>query len=289
MPLPQVVGQAPQSDGQEAQLSPRAASQVPLPQQAPQSLGQEEQLSAPLHLPSPHPGGGGHLPQSPGQVLQSSPSTVSQAPLPQQAPQSLGQLSHDSLALGSHFPSPQEAGHLPQSEGQVEQLSPPALSHTPSPQVAGHLPQSPGQVLQSSLSLGSHFPSPQAAGHLPQSAEQEPHVSPGSHFPSPHTGLQAPQSPGQVWHDSNPSHRLLPHQVHAPSRSHWHMVLPAGQYPLLLVRPHPCRFTSSGRASRRATERASSPPSSLSRWKPERPFSMIFSCAGSLRSGPRLR
>ena len=66
----------------------------------------------------------GHVPQSPGQVMQSSPE--SQTPLPQAAghcPQSAGQLLHVSVPL--QVPSPQAGGHVPQSAGQLLHVSVP--------------------------------------------------------------------------------------------------------------------------------------------------------------------
>ena len=48
------TGQAPQSPGQRAQVSP--LSQAPLPQHEPQSAAQEPQFSPSLHLPSPQTG-----------------------------------------------------------------------------------------------------------------------------------------------------------------------------------------------------------------------------------------
>jgi hypothetical protein len=64
--------QAPQSDGQEVQVS--VLLQVPSPQrgaQAPQSDGQEVQVSVPLQVPSPQRGA--QAPQSDGHEVQVSP------------------------------------------------------------------------------------------------------------------------------------------------------------------------------------------------------------------------
>jgi len=87
---------------------------------------------------------------------------------PGQVPQSCGQLLQSSPSAGSQTPSPQNP-HGPQSSGQLKQSSPAAGSQFPSPQTPGHGPQSSGQVLQSSPAAGSQFPSPQTPGHGPQS------------------------------------------------------------------------------------------------------------------------
>ena len=84
-------------------------------------------LQQPAQLAGPHEGGG-HAPQSLGQLVQ--------------------------LSVPLHTSSPQPA-QAPQSAGQFVQLSPP--TQTPSPQPV-HVPQSPGQVLQVSLPLHSRSP-----------------------------------------------------------------------------------------------------------------------------------
>jgi hypothetical protein len=87
-------------------------------------LGQLPQVSGQMHMPSPHV----HLPQSCGQVLQSSFSQLSHMPLPQ--------------------------GHLPQSVGQLLQSSPSHASHIPLPQVL--VPQPPHWFLHSLTQMLSH-------------------------------------------------------------------------------------------------------------------------------------
>ena len=119
----QVPVQVPQSLMQVAQVSP--APQVPSPQvpgQAPQSPGQVEQVSEPVQKPSPQIT---HIPQSVGQVAQSSPRMKSQRPSPQEPlhrPQSAGQVPHSS-APGEQTLSPQHCGQTPQSSGQYSPAS----------------------------------------------------------------------------------------------------------------------------------------------------------------------
>jgi hypothetical protein len=109
-------------------------------------------------------------------------------------PQSVGQLEQSSN--GSHFPLPHTA-HGPQSAGHDAHVS--VDWQMPSPQRA-HGPQSSGQEKQ--VSPGAvHTPSPHR-GHTPQSGAHDAHVSLPSHRPSPHPG-QRPQSSGQVKHVSS--------------------------------------------------------------------------------------
>jgi hypothetical protein len=106
VPVPEHIGQVPQSAAQPVQSS--VASHVPSPQKgghAPQSAGQLVQSSIPIvQIMSPH--GTGHGPQSAAQPMQSS--------------------------VASHVPSPQAGGQAPQSVAQTSQLS--AAPQTPSPQ-----------------------------------------------------------------------------------------------------------------------------------------------------------
>jgi hypothetical protein len=180
------------------------------------------------------PGQEGQAPQSPAQLLQSSP--ASHVPLPHtaQAPQSAAQLEHDSA--GSHQPSPQ-VEHWPQSCGQVEHDSPPL--HAKSPQLGAHgvpqtVPTSLTQMLsqaaaQQNESTAQIWASqvPQLASsagpvwqlswqtQAPQSASQLEHDSLQSHVPSPQTG-QAPQSAAQMSHDSFQSQIPSPQTGQAP-------------------------------------------------------------------------
>ena len=103
----------------------------------------------------------GHAPQSAGQFVHVSKprigSMFSQIMFPQteHVPQSIGQLAQSSRA--AQRPSPQPV-HAPQSPGHVKQFSMPAV-HTWSPH-DGQLPQSLGHVRQSSPSLARQKPSP---------------------------------------------------------------------------------------------------------------------------------
>jgi hypothetical protein len=113
---------APQSRAQFEHVSNAAGSQRMLPQNAhePQSAEQLEQVSVPRQWPSGHEG---QLPQSRGQVLQSSPFAALQVWSPHEA-------------------------HTPQSGAQVVQVSPSAASQKPFGHVPGHTSQSCGQLVQ---------------------------------------------------------------------------------------------------------------------------------------------
>lgn len=89
-----------------------------------------------------------HMPQSLGQLTQSSKREASQRMLPQNAhePQSAGQLEQSSVPL--QRPSPQPV-QRPQSSTHVKHVSPDAASHIPSPH-GSHSPQSAGHEKQSS-------------------------------------------------------------------------------------------------------------------------------------------
>lgn len=90
-----------------------------------------------------------HMPQSLGQLMQSSKRDGSQRMFPQNAqePQSAGQLAQFSVPLQRPSPQPMQR---PQSSTHVKQLSPDAASHMPSPQ-GSHSLQSAGHEKQSSV------------------------------------------------------------------------------------------------------------------------------------------
>jgi hypothetical protein len=201
---------------QVVQVSPYAASHLPLPQHWPQSFGHEAQVSPSTGWQRPLPQLGGQGPQSCVQVVQLSPNTASHLPLPQHWPQSFG---HEAqVSLGSHLLFPHSGGQGPQSCAHVAQVSV-GGSHMKLPHWGGQVPQSWGQVSQ--LSPASHFALPHLGGHRPQSCGQLVHVSAGpTHMPSPHCGGQVPQSCAQVLQSSPISHCWLP-QVGRPQPPHW--------------------------------------------------------------------
>jgi hypothetical protein len=164
-----------------------------LPQQEPQSSAQVVQFSpGATQAPSPQIG---HMPQSPEQLKQFSPSIASQSPSPQQEPQSEAQPAHVSIA--SQKPSPQTTptGQVPQSPGQSVQVSGGVarVLQITSPHETQPTVQSFGQLTQSSPSATEQVPSPQ---QLPQSVVHPVHVSPVA-APQPATGSQvaSPQKP----------------------------------------------------------------------------------------------
>lgn len=158
-----------------------------------------------------------HMPQSAGQLMQSSkPPIDSHRMFPQteQTPQSILQLAQ--VSVPRQIPSPQ-LGHIPQSAGQVKHVSEAAASQVMSPH-RGQAPQSGAHVMQSSPSPGRQKPSPHTL-HTPQSAGQLPQDSrPMSHIPSPHR-VHSPQSTAQVLQSSAPLHIPSPQLAHSPQSS----------------------------------------------------------------------
>jgi hypothetical protein len=166
--------------------------------QVPQSPGQLLQSSPASHFPLPHT----TSPQPPHWFLHSPTQTWSQLIWQQKGSIAHTQASHaQPLQPGVDFVW--QPSHCLQSFGQLAQSSVPGVQK-PSPQVEGQGPQSLGQLQQ--LSLLAHFPSPHA-GQLPQSLGQLVQFSPAqlSQTPFPQPG-QAPQSCGQVVQDSGELH-----------------------------------------------------------------------------------